>query len=65
MKLVDGTDARARNTVPELEDLGIVGRNDQNAFEANRVLDAFSIDPRGRGGQDPCHEIANHFSFLG
>jgi hypothetical protein len=51
LKLIDGPYPSAGQPFLKLEDLSVVGRDDQDIIESDRLFDASAIDPGRAGAQ--------------
>lgn len=52
LELIDGPDAGARDALLKLENLRVVGRDDEYVLEADRRLDARAVDRCRSAAQD-------------
>ncbi len=65
LKLVDGSNARARQPVVDLENLRIVRGNDQDVRQGDWALDSIPINPGGSGSENFPDDFANTIRFFG
>ncbi len=64
LKLVHRTDASVGQASLKLEDLRVVGRDDDNIIESNQLLCSLPIHPTRTGGKDRAYKLADLFRLL-